>query len=63
MEINGKLTEIDSDTHFSDAVTSGQDKLAGKQLGEVIGYIFPSCPYSESKQWEKVAKALRVGNS
>lgn len=38
--INGKLTAVGRDMHFTDATTSSQDKVAGDEVAGVIGDLY-----------------------
>ncbi|MCB0490537.1 MAG: hypothetical protein KDC99_18820 [Cyclobacteriaceae bacterium] len=59
--INGKLTAIGPDMHFTDATTSSQDNLAGDEIAGVVGDLYINYKIqSPAEQWTQVMKALRV---
>ena len=61
IEIHGELICISSGTHFTDATTSSQDKLAGEEIAGVIGDLYLDFKkQSPVEQWTQVMKALRV---
>lgn len=59
--INGKLTAIDRDTHFTDLPSKTVDFEAGDLLASEIGDLYidfqKQCPI---EQWMQVVKALRI---
>lgn len=61
VKINGKLTAIGRDAHFTDATTSSQDRLAGDEMAGEIGDLYiDQRTQSPEDQWTQVMKALRV---